>query len=128
VRSTCRSGSTRAANLSKVTFFIGNWNSVQSKKTLATGSGPGNWYESDIYTGFKFLLFDTIAFKPYYIAYTYPGGAFNTVQEMDLGVALNDAQCLDKFESPPSACWVAHLRLAAHSMPWRPCSRTPPSG
>jgi hypothetical protein len=97
-------------DLSKVTFFIGNWNSVQSKKTLATGSGPGNWYESDIYTGFEFLLFDTVEFKPYYSAYTYPGGAFNTVQEMDLGVALNDAQWLDKFEAPPSACWVAHLR------------------
>src|SRR5262245_6791522 len=91
------------AALSKATFFIGNWNSVQSKKTLQSGSGPSNWYESDIYTGFKFSVLDTVEFKPFYIAYTYPGGAFNTVQEMDLGAALNDAQWRDKFALNPSA-------------------------
>jgi hypothetical protein len=90
-------------DLDKVTFFIGNWNSVQSKKTLSSGSGPGNWYESDIYGGFKFSLWDTVEFKPFYIAYTYPNGAFNTIQEIDFGVALNDAQWLDTWALNPSA-------------------------
>lgn len=90
------------AGLSKFTFFIGNWNSVHSQKTLQSGSGPSNWYESDIYGGFKFSLFDTVELKPYYIAYTYPNGAFNTVQELDFAVSLNDAQWLDKFALNPS--------------------------
>src|SRR5262245_27229744 len=34
-------------------LFAGTWNSIQSEKTLASGSGPGNWYESDFYAGIK---------------------------------------------------------------------------
>src|SRR5262245_33911714 len=26
-------------------LFAGSWNSIHSEKTLASGSGPGNWYE-----------------------------------------------------------------------------------
>ena len=96
--------------LSKAGFFIGSWNSIQSEKTLQSGSGPSNWYESDIYTGFKFSLLDTVEFKPFFIAYTYPGGAFNTVSEMDFAVSLNDAKWLDKFALNPSAlmAWEIH--------------------
>ena len=89
-------------DLSKFGFFIGTWNSVQSEKTLASGSGPSNWYESDIYAGFKFSLWDTVEFKPYYYLYTYPNGAFNSVQELDVAASLNDAKWLDKFALNPS--------------------------
>ena len=99
-------------DLSKVTFFIGNWNSVQSKKTLSSGSGPGNWYESDIYTGFKFSLFDTVEFKPYYIAYTYPNGSFPTVQEFDFTASVNDSEWLGMFALYPSATLAVEVLAA----------------
>jgi hypothetical protein len=93
------------AGLSKFTLFVGNWNSIQSEKTLSRGggSGPGNWYESDVYAGLKFSLFDTVELKPYYYVYTYPNGAFPTIQEIDFAASLNDAQWLDKFALNPSA-------------------------
>lgn len=81
--------------------FVGNWNSVQSKKTLATSSGPSNWYESDIYAGAKANIFGNTEAKVYYIAYTYPNGAFNTVQEVDAQFSLNDSQWLDKWALYP---------------------------
>ena len=81
--------------------FVGNWNSVQTKQTLASGSGPGNWYESDVYAGAKANIFGNTEAKVYYIAYSYPGGAFKTVQEVDAQVSLNDSQWLDKWALYP---------------------------
>jgi len=90
--------------LSGLTLFAGNWNSVQSEKTLSRGggTGPGNWYESDIYAGFKFDFFDTFELKPYYYLYTYPNGAFPSIQEMDVNFSLFDAQWLGMWALNPS--------------------------
>lgn len=92
------------AGLSGVTLFVGSWNSIQSEKTLSRGggTGPGNWYESDFYTGFKFTLADTVEIKPFYYLYMYPNGAFPSVQEMNVAVSLFDAQWLGAFALNPS--------------------------
>jgi hypothetical protein len=92
------------AGLSGVTFFVGSWNSIQSEKTLSRGggTGPGNWYESDVYSGFKFSLLDTVEIKPFYYLYTYPNGSFPSIQEMDVAVSLFDAQWLGTFALNPS--------------------------
>jgi len=79
---------------------VGTWNSIQSEKTLSRGggTGPGNWYESDFYTGFKFDFADTVEVKPFYYLYMYPNGAFPSIQEMDVAVSLFDVS--DYYESP----------------------------
>jgi hypothetical protein len=93
------------ADLSAVTLFVGNWNSVQSEKTLSRGggTGPGNWYESDVYAGFKFDFWDTVELKPFYYLYMYPNGAFPSIQELDVQFSLFDAQWLGKWALNPSA-------------------------
>jgi hypothetical protein len=65
-------------------LFAGSWNSIQSEKTLSEGGGPDNWYESDFYAGLKANFFGNTEAKAFYIAYSYPNGAFNTVQEIDM--------------------------------------------
>ncbi len=82
-------------------LFAGSWNSIHSEKTLASGSGPGNWYESDFYAGLKANWFGNTETKAFYIAYMYPNGSFNTVQEIDFQVSLNDAEWLDKWALNP---------------------------
>jgi hypothetical protein len=87
-------------------FNVGSWNSVQSKQTLASGSGPANWYESDIITGFSLGLAEVLTANVSYIAYTYPNGAFPTVQELDASLSLNDSEWLGPFALQPSMTWA----------------------
>ena len=82
-------------------LFAGSWNSIHSEKTLSDGSGPGNWYESDFYAGLKANFFGNTEAKAFYIAYSYPNGAFNTVQELDVQFSLNDAEWLEKWALNP---------------------------
>jgi len=82
-------------------LFAGSWNSIQSEKTLSDGSGPGNWYEADFYAGLKANFFGNTEAKAFYIAYSYPGGAFKTVQEIDFQLSLNDTEWLDKWALNP---------------------------
>jgi hypothetical protein len=84
------------------TLLGGIWNSVHSERTLESGSGPGNWYETDVYAGFKFSLLKKLETKLFYIAYTYPNGAFNTVQELDAVFSLNDSDWLGTFALYPT--------------------------
>jgi hypothetical protein len=84
------------------TLVGGLWNSIHSERTLESGSGPGNWYEADVYGGFKFSLLKKLETKLLYIAYTYPNGAFNTVQELDAVFSLNDSDWLGTFAMYPT--------------------------
>jgi hypothetical protein len=89
--------------ITSFTLIGGSWNSIQSEQTLARGgSGPSNWYESDAYGGFKFSLLKKFETKLLYIAYTYPNGAFPTVQELDAVFSLNDSDWLGKFALYPA--------------------------
>jgi hypothetical protein len=93
-----------------VSVFGGNWNSVQTNKTLASGSGPSNWYEADVYGGLRLGLADFLSADLVYIAYTYPNGAFPTVQEFDAVVKINDAQWMpENFSTSPYMRWAFEL-------------------
>ncbi len=91
------------------TLFAGTWNSIQSEKTLSTGSGPGNWFESDFYAGGKSTFFGNTEAKAWYIAYMYPNGAFKTVQELDFQVSLNDSEWLGKWALNPYVLFAAEF-------------------
>jgi hypothetical protein len=100
------------AILTAFTPFVGTWNSVHSEATAAV-SGPSNWYESDVYIGAKFTLFNKLEVKPFYIAYTYPNGAFDTVQEFDLAFSLDDSEWLGTFALNPNFLWAHELENTA---------------
>jgi hypothetical protein len=71
--------------------YVGIWNSYHDKKTLASGSGPSAWYESDVFGGLDFV-FGKFTVGTVYTFYTYPGGAFNTIQEIGFKVAYDDTE------------------------------------
>lgn len=71
----------------KVDLKLGSWNSIHSEET----GGDDIWFESDLYAiasvdvhGFKFNVGYTI--------YTYPGDAFETVQELGLSTSYADGK------------------------------------
>ena len=72
-----------------VDFGVGVWNSVQSEKTLAT-SGPSNLYETDIYPSLSVSFPNDIEMSLIYYVYTSPNGAFDTIQNFDIGLAYDD--------------------------------------
>lgn len=82
--------------------FGGIWLSWQSEKTLASGSGPSNLFETDYYGGFKFTLWNALDLKTSYYAYTFPNGAFSTAQEVTLSAGLNDSEWMGAFALYPS--------------------------
>jgi hypothetical protein len=69
--------------------YVGTWNSYHSKKTLSSGSGNSGWYESDVFGGLDFV-FGKITLGTVYTFYTYPNGAFHTIQEIGFKVAYDD--------------------------------------
>ena len=73
-------------------FVLGNWNSIQTEQTLSTdGTGPGNWYEADLYAGVSLGTSIGLSAGLTYVAYMYPNGAFATVQELDLDFSYDDS-------------------------------------
>jgi hypothetical protein len=95
-----------------LSLFAGSWNSIHSEQTLNV-SGPDNWYESDAYGGIKLALFGNTEAKLSYIAYTYPNGAFATVQEVDFSLGLNDSQWLGTCALNPSVLIAAETENTA---------------
>ncbi len=91
----------------------GIWNSVHTNKTGATSS-PSNWYESDVYAGLSLGLSDFLSSDLTYIAYTSPNGAFSTVQELDLGLSIDDSAWLpEHFSTSPYMTWAFEIDRAA---------------
>ena len=75
----------------RVTGYVGTWNSVHSEQTLAAGSGPDQWYESDFLAGVDFGS-GAFTLGVVYTAYTYPNGAFDTIQELGVKLAWDDTE------------------------------------
>jgi hypothetical protein len=73
----------------KATYYLGTWNSLHSEHTLAAGTGPDAWYESDFLTGLD-LTFGKFTVGAIYTAYNYPNGAFNTIEELGAKIAYDD--------------------------------------
>jgi hypothetical protein len=69
--------------------YVGTWNSFHSKHTAASGNGNSSWYESDLFGGLDFV-FGKFTLGTVYTFYTYPNGAFQTIQEVGFKVAYDD--------------------------------------
>ena len=69
--------------------YVGTWNSFHDKKTAASGNGNSSWYESDLFGGLDFV-FGKFTIGTVYTFYTYPNGAFHTIQEIGFKVAYDD--------------------------------------
>jgi hypothetical protein len=75
----------------KVTGYVGTWNSVHSEASLATGSGPDSWYESDFNVGLDFSS-GALTFGMVYTLYMYPNGAFESIQEVGGKLTWDDTE------------------------------------
>jgi hypothetical protein len=89
--------------VSSVDVGMGVWNSFQSNKTLASGSGPTNLYETDYYPSVSVGWSPGITTSLTYLLYTSPNGAFSTVQQLDLGLSSDDSELLGPFAMGPTA-------------------------
>jgi hypothetical protein len=99
--------------IDNIDFSLGSWNSVQSEQTFASGSGPANWFESDVIVGFTMGLWGFVSTNISYIAYTFPNGAFSTAQELDWTIAFNDSELLGPFALNPSMLWAFEVDSTA---------------
>lgn len=67
---------------------FGQWNSVHSSGPV-TLSGPGSWYESDLFAGFVLGLANWDVGLSY-TSYMSPNHSFGTVQELGINLSLDD--------------------------------------
>ena len=86
------------------TVGFGVWNSVHDRKTLAEHS-PSNLYETDWYPTISIGLPGGVTFDTTYYWYTSPNGAFDTVEELNFGLAWDDSEYLP-FALAPYMNWA----------------------
>jgi hypothetical protein len=73
-----------------VNAYVAIWNSFHEEKTGFDGTGgPSTWYESDLYGGID-VVAGPVTVGVVYTFYTYPNGAFDTIQEVGAKVAFDD--------------------------------------
>lgn len=88
--------------IDNIDLSLGSWNSIQSNQTLSSGSGPANWYESDVLVGLTMGLWGFMSTNLTYAAYTFPNGAYSVAQELDWTTTFNDSGLLGAFALNPS--------------------------
>jgi hypothetical protein len=81
---------------------MGVWNSIHSRKTLATHS-PTNLYETDWYPMLSLDFPQGLSLSTIYYFYTSPNGGFDTVQELNFKLGWDDSEALGRFAMGP---WV----------------------
>lgn len=79
-----------AAAFNSLSFSVGIWNSFHSEQTGANSAGPDIWYEADLYASIGFGIIGDLSGSVTYTAYTSPNSAFNTVEEIALGLSYDD--------------------------------------
>ena len=80
--------------IKELDMYAGIWSSFHSEETFAmtTNDGPDSWYEADLYVGTSATLPANFSADLSYIAYTSPNDAFDTIQEIDLGLSYDDSE------------------------------------
>lgn len=77
-----------------VNLTLGTWNSIHTKQTnsLDDGSGPGNWYQSNVIAraGVDFDM--GVGTGVSYIARVSPNNAFGSIQEIDIDFEWDDSE------------------------------------
>jgi hypothetical protein len=94
-----------AGALTSLSLTAGMWNSLHTGPTGSdslTASDPKVWYELDGYGKLSAVLWEDLTTYVLYTAYISPNNAFNTVQEVALGFAYNDAKLLGPYALNPS--------------------------
>ena len=92
--------------IDNIDFSLGSWNSIQSNQTFSSGSGPANWFESDVLVGFTVGLWGFVSTNITYAAYTFPNGAYSVAQELDWTTSFDDSELLGAFALNPSMLWA----------------------
>jgi len=87
--------------VSSVGLVLGTWNSIHSQ------SDTGTFHETDAYGGVSFGLFDTLDLAFSYVAYVSPDDSFDTIQELDVTLALDDVEWLGPLALRPQVT-LAH--------------------
>ncbi|MBI2217866.1 MAG: hypothetical protein HYU51_11255 [Candidatus Rokubacteria bacterium] len=100
-----------AGPLTGMGLTLGTWNSLHGGPTGLDGpnESPKLWYESDFYAKLGLTLLEDLTTSVTYTAYTSPNGFFDTVQEIALGLAYNDAKLLGPFALNPSVVLAFEL-------------------
>jgi hypothetical protein len=92
-----------AGPLTALTATPGFWNNWHAGGgTLVDPVDPKFWYESDLIFTLAATLWENVTIGLAYTAYTSPNDSFRTVQELALGVSLNDSKWLGVFALNPS--------------------------
>ena len=76
-----------------VNVYGGIWNSAHSKQTFSD-DGNSAWYEADLYAGVDFILGGGWTVGGIYTVYTYPNGAFNSIQELGIKGSYDDTDAV----------------------------------
>lgn len=94
-----------AGALTALALTGGIWNSLHTGATGSdspTATDPKVWYELDGYFKLSAVLVEDFTASVIYTAYLSPNNVFNTVQEVAVGFAYNDAKLLGPFAVNPS--------------------------
>ena len=97
--------------LSRITFTLGQWNSLHTGPTGADGSAENTaaWYESDYYTGVT-LAIDNWEAGITYTSLLSPNDSFTTVQELAFGLAMDDSSILGALSLQPHVLLVLEVK------------------
>ena len=95
------------SGLNGVTFSLGQWHSLHSGPSGQDGPAENvaAWYEADFFTGFS-LEIDNWEAGITYTSYMSPNDSFGTVQELSLGLAMDDSELFGAYSMQP------HLLMA----------------
>ena len=92
-----------AGPLTALTATPGIWNNWHAGGgNLVDPADPTFWYEADLYFTLAATLWENVTIGLTYTAYTSPNDSFKTVQELGLGLSLNDSKWLGAFALNPS--------------------------
>jgi len=83
--------------LDSMSWFVGNWNSIQGSDPGIGQSRSGNnrvidnWYEADVYGGLRVTFAEHFGSSIRFNYYTSPSDSFREIQEIDWRLSYNDA-------------------------------------
>jgi hypothetical protein len=97
--------------LSSWKVYGGTWNSDHSRDQ--TESGPETWYETDLYAGMRFGLWELIELGFGYNTYVSPNDSFDTYAEVDFQIGLDDSRWLGDFALNPRLRWAVETKNSA---------------
>ncbi len=113
--------------LKDVTWFAGNWNSIQPGSVARGETRTGrderlrDWFEADFYSGFRFGVAENVTASIRFNYYTSPSDAFADIHELDARVTYNDAHWwpeAEGFALNPSLRVTKATRNRGGPNPW----------